>query len=514
MTIAYEIERLLAYGITKNLMDEYDKYAVRNALLDVLNVKEPYTGEETFGPEESCLPILENILDYCAQEGIIPDNSTTQRDLMDGKIMGLLMPRQSEVINRYNTSIREDGVEKAVENFYHMSQDSNYIRMDRIAKNMYWKGDTNFGDIEITINLSKPEKDPKEIERAKSMPKANYPKCLLCVENVGYAGRLNHPARQNHRVLPLRLNNEDWFFQYSPYVYYNEHSIIFRGSHTPMSISSDTFSRLLDFIESVPHYFIGSNADLPIVGGSILSHDHFQGGNHTFAMEVAPIRKAFTHKDYPAVEIGVVNWQMSVVRLASDDREQLHALATKVLADWRAYSDEKVGILSHSEVDGDKTPHNTITPISRKNKRGQYEIDLVLRNNRRTEEFPDGLFHPYPHLHHIKRENIGLIEVMGLAVLPGRLKGELELIKGILTNRVDPKDLTQEERASLDKHLPWIEELQHSVDNTLTEADAEALLRDQVSKKFSEVLECAGVYKHNEEGYAGFDRFMAHLGCN
>lgn len=513
MNIAFDIERLLAYGVAKNLISEWDVVATRNALLDLLQVDEPYTGTEEMVAEEVPVAILENILDYCADKGIIAENNTTLRDLMDARIMGLLMPRQSEVIRRYETKVNEESVKAAIDEFYNMSQDSNYIRMDRIAKNMYWRGVTSYGDLEITINLSKPEKDPKEIEKAKLLPQAKYPKCLLCVDNVGYAGRLNHPGRQNHRVLPLTLDNKRWYFQYSPYVYYNEHSIIFNGQHSPMRISENTFVRLLDFIDAVPHYFIGSNADLPVVGGSILSHDHFQGGNHTFPMEVAPTRETFTHEDFEGVEVGIVDWQMSVLRLTSDDRKTLRKLAGKILSAWREYSDDEVGILSYSGQGNDLTPHNTITPIARKNKRGQYEMDLVLRNNRRTEELPDGLFHPHPHLHHIKKENIGLIEVMGLAVLPGRLKGELEMIKGILTNNVDFSELAEGEKASLDKHLPWIKEMQAKIDNSLTEADAEALLRDEVTAKFSEVLECAGVYKHDEAGKEGFRRFVKHVGC-
>ncbi|WP_105618449.1 UDP-glucose--hexose-1-phosphate uridylyltransferase [Vallitalea okinawensis] len=512
MSIQLNIERLLAYGFKKNFISEWDVIPTRNALLDLLQVAEPYTGDDIIIAEDTPVDILNDILDYCAEQGIIEDNTTTLRDLMDARIMGLIMPRQSGVVARYQNTTKEKGVKEAVDNFYAMSKNSNYIRMDRIAKNLYWKGETPYGDLEITINLSKPEKDPKEIEKAKLMPQASYPKCLLCVDNVGYAGRLNHPGRQNHRVLPLTLKDERWYFQYSPYVYYNEHSIIFNGDHTPMKISINTFKRLMDFIDTIPHYFIGSNADLPIVGGSILSHDHFQGGNHTFPMEVAAEREKFVHDDFKDVRAAIVDWQMSVVRISSQNKEQLITMADKILCAWREYSDEQVDILSHSGQDSERIPHNTITPIARRNKQGLYEIDLVLRNNRRTEEYPDGIFHPHPHLHHIKKENIGLIEVMGLAVLPGRLKTELELIKGILTNKVDFEQLNDQEKASVEKHLPWIDEINKKIDNNLCEADAEALLQDEVTAKFSQVLECAGVYKRDEKGQEAFRRFMEYLG--
>lgn len=511
MNIQYNIEALIAYGVEKGLLSTWDVIMTRNALLDLLRVEEPYTGEEGIKVPDTPVDVLNEILDYCYEKGLIEENTTTYRDLMDARIMGLLMPRESEVICRFNRAREAQGVEQAVSNFYDMSKNSNYIRMDRIAKNMYWKKPTDIGEIEITINLSKPEKDPKEIAKAKLMPQASYPKCLLCVDNVGYAGRLNHPGRQNHRVLPVTLDHEQWFFQYSPYVYYNEHSIIFKGAHEPMKITGKTFKRLLDFTQTIPHYFIGSNADLPIVGGSILSHDHFQGGNHTFAMEVAPKKLHFTHEKYPQVQGSIVDWAMSVVRLNSEDKDALVALGEEILTAWRGYSDEEVDILAFSTKDGEEVPHNTITPIARKTEEGLYELDLVLRNNRCTEEYPSGLFHPHPHLHHLKKENIGLIEVMGLAVLPGRLKAELELIKEILCGK-ELENLTAEEKEAVQKHLPWVDELKEAYGEGISMLEATEAVEDEVAKKFAEVLKCAGVYKQDEAGEKAFVRFMEQVG--
>lgn len=523
------IEQLLHFGVKRNMMDYLDIPLVRNQLMSLMGIKEPFDKEsivEEVTKEQdlsTALPVLEQLLDGAVLKGYIEDN-TTERDLFDAKLMGCLMPRQSELYRMYREHQQTKGKEAATDFFYQLSIDSNYIRMDRIHKNVYWLADTEYGDLEITINLSKPEKDPKEIAKARLLPQSSYPKCLLCLENVGFEGHLNHPGRANHRVLPISLNGEEWYFQYSPYVYYNEHSIIFKGKHEPMKVSRETFVRLLDFVEELPHYFLGSNADLPIVGGSILSHDHFQGGHHQFPMEVAPIIAQANDPAHPEVSIGLVKWPLSVLRLASKDKTSLVDMATYILARWREYSDASVGIYAYSTVDGvpfdtskgekeaDFVPHNTITPISRVNKDGQFELDLVLRNNRQSAEHPDGIFHPHAHLHHIKKENIGLIEVMGLAVLPARLKEELDLIADMLTG-----NLTYDQVGNkLDHHRTWIDELivQYKKVQTvpLTKEEAEHIVRREVGHKFADVLACAGVYKLDGEGIKAFKGFVKALG--
>ena len=373
-----------------------------------------------------------------------------------------------------------------------------------MAKNLSWKAKTKYGNLDITINLSKPEKDPKAIAMAKSLPSSNYPKCLLCQENVGYAGTLNHPARQNHRIIPLELTKEEWFLQYSPYVYYNEHCIVLKGAHEPMKISRLTFERLLEFVSQFKHYFLGSNADLPIVGGSILTHDHFQGGAYEFAMETAPILKTLNVLNYEDVEVGFVNWPLSVLRLKGESRERLVELGDIILNAWREYSDEALGIFASTNG----TPHNTITPIARF-KNGKYELDLVLRNNRTSDEHPDGIYHPHAHLHHLKKENIGLIEVMGLAVLPGRLKDELEIVKQALVAR-DSKIL---EESGLEKHLPWLNEMLGRYESVSTD-EAMSIVETEVGQKFVEILECCGVYKLTDEGLEGIQRFINSINCS
>lgn len=497
------IEKLIQFGLYKEMIEKWDVPLVRNQLMDILGIGEPaddiYEGEL----EETPVPILNTLLDYAVSQGIIED-TVTYRDMLDARLMATLMPRPSELVHKFYDMVDESGVEAATDYYYALSKNSNYIRMDRIAKNAYWLAKTDVGELEITINLSKPEKDPKEIERARSLPSANYPKCFLCTDNVGYPGRLNHPARHNHRIIPLVLNNEAWNLQYSPYVYYNEHSIIFNDAHVPMKISKESFVRLLDFVEQFPHYFVGSNADLPIVGGSILSHDHFQGGHHTFPMETAPVIKSFTKEAYPAVKIGLVEWPLSVMRLASKDKEQLIELAGELLTKWRGYSDESLGIMAYSQIDGETVPHNTITPIARMNKSGEYELDLVLRNNRRSEAHPDGIFHPHAHLHHIKKENIGLIEVMGLAVLPARLKEELSLVEEVLTGKLSGYGQVEK----LQIHLPWVEKIVAKYGTAKTEQEATAAVEAEVGHIFAQVLKCAGVYKMDEAGVAGFARFI------
>ncbi|GMQ57097.1 UDP-glucose--hexose-1-phosphate uridylyltransferase [Vallitalea sediminicola] len=498
------IERLIKFGLSNNMITKWDTQLVRNSIMDILAISEPYDGElDSYEEIDSPVGILGELLQYAVDNNIIED-TVTYRDMLDARIMATLMPRPSELVNRFYGIADGEGIESATDYYYKLSKDSNYIRMDRIAKNEYWVADTQVGQLEITINLSKPEKDPKEIEKARSMPSANYPKCFLCIDNVGYPGRLNHPARNNHRVIPVELSSESWYLQYSPYVYYNEHCIVFNEKHVPMKISKDTFVRLLSFVEKVPHYFVGSNADLPIVGGSILSHDHFQGGHHVFPMEKASIIKELRKDGYEEVKIGLVRWPLSVVRLSSGDKDKLIELADEILGKWRNYSDESLGILAYTEEDGKRIPHNTITPIARINGDGDYELDLVLRNNRRSEEHPDGIFHPHAHLHHIKKENIGLIEVMGLAVLPARLKKELSLIEDILIGKI--KDVEKYE--VLEKHCVWTQRLVKEYGRDMKVDEAKECIRKEVGNIFAQVLECAGVYKMDEEGIAGLERFI------
>lgn len=531
--LAHDVERLLAFALKTGLVEEEDVIPARNALLDLFRLAEPADVDPASlmaeVPDDSPAPILEKLLDGAFRIGLLPENNDTYRDLLDARIMGLLMPRASETNRTFRNLLREQSPEAATDYFYRQSIAANYIRMDRVARNEYWLADTPYGQLEITINLSKPEKDPREIALLKNAPAASYPKCVLCVENAGYAGRLNHPARQNHRVVPVELCGEPWYFQYSPYVYYNEHSIVLHRDHIPMKISPMTFRRLLAFLEQFPHYFIGSNADLPIVGGSILNHEHYQAGRHRFAMEKAPVEAAFVHREYPGVRAGIVRWPLSVVRLraAKEDKEQLLAAADHLLALWRTYSDAEVGVLACSEgghggacgANGERTSgrgrvfHNTITPIARHNEAGELELDLVLRNNRTDADRPEGIFHPGRRLHHIKKENIGLIEVMGLAVLPGRLQTELAAVRRLLTGE-DPYDAAALEAGDhpLAKHAAWIAELVAANGTSMPAEEAEALLKTSVGRKFAEVLADCGVFKRDDAGQAAFRRFLAHAG--
>ena len=427
--IQERILELTEYGLVTGLVEPEDRRFTINRLLELFHLDEledevaaayakrtPMTQESA---EAALEDILNEMLDYAAEDGLMPEDTITYRDLFDTKIMGMLVPRPSEVIKKFQ-ALYQISPKEATDYFYKLSRDTNYIRRYRIKKDQKWTADTEFGTLDITINLSKPEKDPKAIAAAKLAKQSGYPKCLLCKENEGYAGRVNHPARQNHRIIPVTINHSDWFFQYSPYVYYNEHCIVFNAEHTPMKIEKATFGKLLDFVEQFPHYFVGSNADLPIVGGSILSHDHFQGGHYEFAMAKAPVEKELVFKGFEDVKAGIVKWPMSVIRISAPQKERLIELADKILLAWRGYTDEAAFIFA--ETDGEL--HNTITPIARR--RGDlYELDLVLRNNITTEEHPLGVYHPHAKLHHIKKENIGLIEVMGLAVLPARLKKEM-----------------------------------------------------------------------------------------
>ena len=430
---------------------------------------------------------------------IIKSDDIVTRDLFDTKLMGILTPKPSQVIKEFRTYY-EESPKKATEFFYEFSQDTNYIRRDRVKKDMKWKVNSPYGDIDITINLSKPEKDPKAIAAAKNAKQSSYPKCQLCMENEGYAGRMNHPARQNHRIMPLVINDSKWGFQYSPYVYYNEHCIVFNGQHVPMKIDKAAFTKLFDFVKQFPHYFLGSNADLPIVGGSILTHDHFQGGHYEFAMERAAIEKEFVIPGYEDVKAGIVHWPLSVIRIQCKDEKRLIELADYILKKWRGYTDEEAYIFA--ETDGE--PHNTITPIARK-KGDMYELDLTLRNNITTKECPLGLYHPHNEYHHIKKENIGLIEVMGLAVLPSRLKAEMEHLSECL---VKGEDVSQYE--DLKKHAPWVDEIKEKYED-INEENVEDILKEEIGQVFVKVLEDAGVYKCTEEGRKAFDRFIATL---
>ena len=449
--------------------------------------------------EESLEELLNRLLDYAYEKGILKENSIVYRDLFDTKIMGMLMPRPGEVIHKFQ-SLYEKDAKAATDYYYTLSQDSNYIRRYRIRRDMKWTAETEFGELDITINLSKPEKDPKAIAAAKLAKQSGYPKCLLCKENEGYAGRVNHPARQNHRIIPVTINHSDWFLQYSPYVYYNEHCIVFNGEHVPMKIDRVAFTKLFDFIKLFPHYFLGSNADLPIVGGSILSHDHFQGGHYTFAMAKAKIELPVTIPGYEDVEAGIVKWPLSVLRIRSKDTSRLIDLAEHVLNCWRSYTDEDAFI--YAETNGE--PHNTITPIARKNG-DTYELDLTLRNNITTDEHPLGVYHPHAQYHHIKKENIGLIEVMGLAVLPSRLKEELELLADYIVNG---KDIRSNKK--IEKHADWVEEFLPTYDN-ITKENVMEILQKEVGNVFTHVLEDAGVYKCTEQGRADFLKFIHTL---
>ena len=500
INIYLEIEKLLAFAESVKLIESEDVVYSRNNLLAVFGLDDCEEVTETFEIEKP-YDILNRMCDWAAEKGLI-ENTFDERDLFDTKVMGELTPRPSEVIRKFKEDYKVSP-ETATDNYYAFSQNTNYIRVDRIAKNLHWLADTEYGNIEITVNLSKPEKDPRDIAKAKLAPQSSYPKCLLCKENEGYQGRMNHPARQNHRIIPVTLTNESWFLQYSPYVYYNEHCILFSGEHRPMKISRGSFERVLEFVDIFPHYFVGSNADLPIVGGSILSHDHFQGGHHDFPMAVAEAEETFTIKGFEDVAVEKVKWPMSVIRLRGESKEKLVDLSDKILTAWRGYSDEKCEI---SAFTGD-TPHNTITPIARK-KNGSYEIDLVLRNNRTSEEYPLGIFHPHQELHHIKKENIGLIEVMGLAVLPGRLKEEMKILKTLMVEKNAVSLIRENEK--VEKHADWCEEILKKYEN-ITAENIENIIKVEIGIAFSKVLENAGVYKQEEEGKAGYRRFIEFL---
>ena len=494
--LSENIKRLVQYGIDAGLTPECERIYTTNLLLELFH-EDDYEEVEVNG-EKELEEILGELLDEACSRGII-ENSVVYRDLFDTKMMNCLMPRPAQVQETFWKKY-EESPEAATDYYYKLSQDSDYIRRYRVKKDWKWTVDSPYGEIDITINLSKPEKDPKAIAAAKNAKASSYPKCLLCVENEGYAGRVNHPARENHRIMPITVNDSAWGFQYSPYVYYNEHCIVFNGKHTPMKIEKETFMKLFDFVKLFPHYFLGSNADLPIVGGSILSHDHFQGGHYTFAMAKAPIEKHFEVKGFEDVESGIVKWPLSVIRLRSKDEKRLIELGTHILDAWRGYTDDEAFVFA--ETDGE--PHNTITPIARKV--GEiYELDLTLRNNITTEEHPLGLYHPHAEYHNIKKENIGLIEVMGLAVLPSRLKQELETLAEYI---VEGKDISENEM--IEKHTKWVEKFLPKYD-TITKENVMDILKEEVGIVFTKVLEDAGVYKCTEEGRTAFARFLNTL---
>ncbi len=487
------IDALVEYGIQKALIPELERAYTTNLLLDVFGLTafdEPETRYENMTLEQ----ILEAMLDWAFENGVMNDNGTATRDLFDTRIMNCLTPRPGQVIEKFNALYAGDK-EAATDWFYAMCKDCGYIRQYRVVKDMRWKHPSPYGELDITINLSKPEKDPKAIAAAKTMKQSGYPKCQLCVKNEGYAGTLTHPARQNLRILPITLNGEAWGFQYSPYSYYNEHCIALNAGHVPMKVEENGFRRLFDFVKLFPHYFLGSNADLPIVGGSILTHDHFQGGRYTFAMATAPVEIPLHYADYPDVEAGIVRWPLSVIRLRGQDTDRIVKLGSEILAKWRAYSDPAAEI--YAETNGE--PHNTITPIARY-QNGAFELDLVLRNNRTTEEHPLGLFHPHAPLHHIKKENIGLIEVMGLAVLPARLKTEIAQLEECILAGKDPA-----EDEALAKHSEWVADIRARRD--ITAQNIHQVLLEEIGDVFVQVLEDAGVYKCTEEGRAAFLRF-------
>ncbi len=505
------VTKLVAYALKTGLIEKEDVIYSTNCIIRELQLDEYAGSEQEVLDTADAIPqagiddgtyleeVLKTLDDHAFSTGLIQGNSDTYRDLFDTRLMGTLTPRPSEVIRKFRDLYEKSPVE-ATDAYYLFARNTDYIRRYRIARDQKWVAPTEYGDLDITINLSKPEKDPKAIAAAGAAKQTSYPKCQLCRENEGYSGRLDHPARENHRIIPVTIQGNQWGFQYSPYVYYNEHCIVFNSKHTPMKIEHDTFEKLFDFVKQFPHYFVGSNADLPIVGGSILSHDHFQGGHYEFAMAKAPVERSFTVKGFEDVTSGIVKWPMSVIRLSGTDTERIIALADVILNKWRGYSDEAAFIFA--ETDG--TPHNTITPIARM-RDGKYELDLVLRNNITTEEHPLGVFHPHAELHHIKKENIGLIEVMGLAVLPARLKGEMAILREEILKGTDLRSNPETE-----KHADWVEEFRKKYDH-LGEDNIDEVIRKEIGIVFGKVLEDAGVYKRTPEGQAAFDRFTASL---
>ncbi len=498
--IYLNIKKLVQYGLKEGLISKEDEIYTINNLLELFKLDD-YIEPQEFNDDEPIIleNVLKELLDYAYDNKIMEENGIVYRDLFDTKIMNILTPKPSEIIKKFEEFYKHSP-RLATDYYYKISQDTDYIRRYRIEKDIKWITRTEYGDIDITINLSKPEKDPKAIAAAKLAKQSGYPKCLLCKENEGYAGRVNHPARNNHRIIPITINSSRWGFQYSPYVYYNEHCIVFSGEHTPMKVDRNTFVKLFDFIKLFPHYFIGSNADLPIVGGSILTHDHFQGGNYEFAMARADIEKHFDVKGYEDVEVGILNWAMSVIRIRCKNEKRLIDLGDHILNSWRNYTDESAFIYAFT----DNEPHNTITPIARKVD-DMFELDLALRNNITTKEHPLGVYHPHDELHHIKKENIGLIEVMGLAVLPARLKDELKLLEEYILNN---KDIRKNE--SIEKHADWVDAFLPKYKD-INKENISKIIEDEVGIVFSKVLEHAGVFKRNPEGQKAFKKFINSL---
>ncbi len=494
MGIQTLIKQLIDYGIDTGLIEKEDKVFVRNRVLETLSIEEWTDEDETFAKEESIEKILSGILDYAAECGLI-SGTNESRDLFDTKIMSNFVSYPRDIIKNFKNEY-DKSPQHATDTYYDWNKKVNYVRAERIAKDRVWTYDTQYGTLDISINLSKPEKDPRDIAAAGAKKSASYPKCQLCLENTGYAGRIGHPARQNLIPIPMNIQGNEWYLQYSPYGYYNEHCIVFNGQHVPMKIDAKVFGKLFDIIDMLPHYFVGSNADLPIVGGSILSHEHFQGGRYTFAMAKAPVEYSFEMKNFPQVKAGIVKWPMSVIRLSSKDRNVLEKACDEILVAWRKYTDESVGIFSETQG----TPHNTITPIARKID-DVFECDLVLRNNRTSEDRPLGIFHPNPSLHNIKKENIGLIEVMGLAILPSRLATELDLLKEAM---LKGEDLTNDEK--LKNHAKWAEKVL-SMHPEFSAETAENILKEEVGAVFEQVLEDAGVFKRDEKGMDAFKKF-------
>ena len=504
--ISEHIDSLIDYSINCGLLHPSDRIYASNRLMELFEIDEPdyaasteAQGSEPLESEPAVSDILEEMLAFAVKTGIIQSDTAVSRDLFDTRIMSLVTPNPSTVISRFDKLYRISPVH-ATDYFYKLSQDSNYIRRDRIKKDIQWKTDTEYGEMDITINLSKPEKDPRDIAAQRHAKQSGYPKCLLCIENEGYRGRVNHPARQNHRIIPVKINGQDWGFQYSPYVYYNEHCIVLSNRHVPMQIDHDTFVKLFDFVKIFPHYFVGSNADLPIVGGSILSHDHFQGGNYEFAMARAQIEKTFTVEGFESVECGIVKWPMSVIRLRHKDTEPVISLARHILDCWRKYSDPEAFIFAYT----DDNPHNTITPIARKN--GEFfEMDIVLRNNITTDEHPMGVYHPHREFHNIKKENIGLIEVMGLAVLPSRLLEEMDILSQALLNK---EDISKNEKIS--HHSDWAARI-FDGKRRIDSENVHSILKEEIGKSFAQILSHAGVFKRDHKGAEAFDRFIREL---
>ena len=503
------IERLLRFSLQHSLITELDEYVARNTLLDLFGLSEPWSGEV---PEEHLdIPteILEDLLDCAAEKGLFDNEVPALRVNFEARIMGAVMPRESEVAAKFDALWKTGGSKAATDYFYDLCIVSNYIRTAQIAKNIQWDYPCKYGTLEITINLTKPEKDPKTIALERLQPAASYPKCMLCPENIGYAGRVNFPARQNHRIVPLSLCGERWYLQYSPYVYYNEHCIVFAEKHEPMRIQPRTFAQLFDFVRQFPHYTCGSNADLPIVGGSILSHMHFQGGRYTFPMQRAQTLSTYQHPAYPDVKIETLRWPVSTVRVTGKDVAQMQAFAEQFLQTWRGYSDAAADVLATTEENGGSVAHNTVTPILHYDSEAGYVLDLVPRNNRTSEEYPAGIFHPHPEIHHIKKENIGLIEVMGLAILPSRLEKQSALVAKVLAGRMD----AAEAKAAVPEHSDWIDFLVEKYGCGTSEAKALEIVKQEIGAKFETCLEHAGVFKQTPAGQAAFDRFLAKLGC-